>query len=121
MGFIALLFQDFSHVHSFKGHEDRVTAVIFVDGEEPLCISADKGGVICIWGARSPLELTPWKKLSEPKDWRYSGIHALAISGTRYLYTGSGDRSIKAWSLQAIAPQSILLHFIFVIKMKVDT
>lgn len=92
--------QDFSHVHSFKGHEDRVTAVIFVDGEEPLCISADKGGVICIWGARSPLELTPWKKLSEPKDWRYSGIHALAISGTRYLYTGSGDRSIKAWSLQ---------------------
>lgn len=92
--------QDFSHVHSFKGHRDRVTAVVFVDGEEPLCASADKGGVICFWGARHPLDLTPRKTLFEPKDWRYSGIHALATSGTQYLYTGSGDRSIKAWSLQ---------------------
>ncbi|CAL5388559.1 unnamed protein product [Camellia sinensis] len=40
------------------------------------------------------------QKLFEQKDWRYSGIHALAISGTGYLYTGSGDKSIKAWSLQ---------------------
>lgn len=109
MDFIILLFQDFSHVHSFKSHVDRVTAVVFVDGEEPLCVSADKGGVICIWGARYPLDLTPRKTLFEPKDWRYSGIHALAISRTQYLYTGSGDRTIKAWSLQAIP----ILYFPF--------
>jgi WD40 repeat protein len=110
LGFITLFLQDFSHVHSFKGHEDRVTAVVFVDGGEPLCASADKGGVICIWGAKSPFDLIPRKKLFEPKDWRYSGIHALAISGTQYLYSGSGDRTIKAWSLQAM-PQFVFVAF----------
>lgn len=92
--------QDFSFVHTFRGHEDRVTAVIFIDGGEPLCVSADKGGVICIWGARNPLNPSPMKKLFEPKDWRYSGIHALASSENHYLYTGSGDKTIKVWSLQ---------------------
>lgn len=92
--------QDFSFVHTFRGHEDRVTAVIFIDGGEPLCVSADKGGIICIWGARNPLNPSPMKKLFEPKDWRYSGIHALASSENHYLYTGSGDKTIKVWSLQ---------------------
>ncbi|KAL3504264.1 hypothetical protein ACH5RR_034105 [Cinchona calisaya] len=92
--------QDFSHVHAFRSHEHRVTAVVFVDEGEPLCISADNGGVICIWGARIPLDSAPIKKLFEQKDWRFSGIHALAISGSGCLYTGSGDKSIKAWSLQ---------------------
>ncbi|XP_073035438.1 uncharacterized protein [Primulina eburnea] len=92
--------QDFTHVHSFKGHDHRVMAVCFVDGTEPLCISGDNEGVICIWDASFPFNDAPIKKLREQKDWRYSGIHALAVSGTEYLYTGSGDKLIKAWSLQ---------------------
>jgi len=78
-------------------------AVAFVDYGEPLCISGDNGGVICIWRASTPLSPEPLKKLQEQQDWRYSGIHALAFSGSQYLYTGSGDKSIKAWSLQAIS------------------
>ncbi|KAH6800020.1 hypothetical protein C2S52_000484 [Perilla frutescens var. hirtella] len=92
--------QDFTHVHSFNGHEHKVMAVIFVDGEQPLCISGDNEGVICIWEANFPFSEVPMKKLYEDKDWRYSGIHAMANSGTEYLYTGSGDRLVKAWSLQ---------------------
>ncbi|XP_009601310.1 uncharacterized protein [Nicotiana tomentosiformis] len=92
--------QDYSHVHSFKGHEQRVMVVAFVDYEEPLCISGDNGGAICIWRASTPLSPEPLKKLQEQQDWRYSGIHALAVSRSQYLYTGSGDKSIKAWSLQ---------------------
>ncbi|XP_016569707.1 protein translocase subunit SECA2, chloroplastic isoform X2 [Capsicum annuum] len=92
--------QDYSHVHSFKGHEQRVMAVAFVDYGEPLCISGDNSGAICIWGASAPLSPDPVKKLQEQQDWRYSGIHALAVSENQYVYTGSGDRSIKAWSLQ---------------------
>ncbi|KAG8378229.1 hypothetical protein BUALT_Bualt08G0116000 [Buddleja alternifolia] len=92
--------QDFTHVHSFKGHDHRVMAVVFVNGEQPLCISGDNEGVICIWIANFPFPEVPLKKLYEKKDWRYSGIHAMAISGTEYLYTGSGDKLVKAWSLQ---------------------
>lgn len=92
--------QDFTQVHTFKGHEHKVMALIFVDGEQPLCISGDNEGVICIWEASFPFNEEPLKKLHEQKDWRYSGIHALAVSGTEYLYTGSGDKLIKAWSLQ---------------------
>ncbi|CAN4121097.1 unnamed protein product [Withania somnifera] len=92
--------QDYSHVYSFKGHEQRVMAVDFVDYGEPLCISGDNGGAICIWRAISPLSPEPLKKLQEQQDWRYSGIHALAVSGSQYLYAGCGDKSIKAWSLQ---------------------
>ncbi|KAK4429619.1 hypothetical protein Salat_1262500 [Sesamum alatum] len=92
--------QDFSRVHSFKGHEHRVIAVVFVDGEQPLCISGDNENVICIWKATFPFSEEPVRKLHEKKDWRYSGIHAMAVSGTEYLYTGSGDKLVKAWSLQ---------------------
>ncbi|KAG6388645.1 hypothetical protein SASPL_150077 [Salvia splendens] len=92
--------EDFTHVHSFKGHEHKVMSVIFVDGEQQLCISGDNEGVICIWGATFPFSEVPMKKVHENKDWRYSGIHAMANSGTDYLYTGSGDRLVKAWSLQ---------------------
>ncbi|KAL6515509.1 hypothetical protein OROHE_018543 [Orobanche hederae] len=91
---------DYKHVHSFKGHEHRVMAVVFVDGEQPLCISGDNDGVICIWEASFPFSEVPIRKLHEKKDWRYSGIHAMAISGTEHLYTGSGDKLVKAWSLQ---------------------
>ncbi|XP_057795426.1 uncharacterized protein LOC131011664 isoform X2 [Salvia miltiorrhiza] len=92
--------EDFTHVHSFKGHEHKVMSVIFVDGKQPLCISGDNEGVICIWDASFPFSEVPIKKLHENKDWRYSGIHAMTNSGTDYLFTGSGDRLVKAWSLQ---------------------
>ncbi|KAI3931770.1 hypothetical protein MKW98_012180 [Papaver atlanticum] len=92
--------QNFSHMQSLKGHEHRVMAVVFVDAEKPLCISGDSGGGIFVWQVCIPLAQEPLKKWFELKDWRYSGIHALAVSGTEYLYTGSGDKSIKVWSLQ---------------------
>ena len=94
--------QDFTHVHKFIGHEHKVMAVVYADEEQPLCISGDSGGGIFIWGISNPFGQEPIKKLYEQKDWRYSGIHALAISGSGYLYTGSGDKSIKAWSLKVI-------------------
>ncbi|KAJ0024646.1 hypothetical protein Pint_08109 [Pistacia integerrima] len=90
--------QDFSHVHTFKGHEHKVMAVVYVDEEQPLCISGDSGGGIFVWSTSFPLGQEPIKKWNEPKDWRYSGIHALASLG-KYLYTGSGDKTIKVWSL----------------------
>ncbi|WCJ44418.1 zinc ion binding [Euphorbia peplus] len=92
--------EDFSHLHTFKGHEHKVTAVIYVDEGEPLCISCDSGGGIFLWSLTMPLRQEPLKKWFEEKDWRYSGIHALTTAGNGYLYTGSGDRTIKAWSLQ---------------------
>ncbi|XP_074366502.1 uncharacterized protein LOC141707313 isoform X1 [Apium graveolens] len=92
--------EDFTHIHSFKGHDQKVMAVAFVDEEQPLCISGDNGGSICIWGISIPFGEEPIKKLVAEKDWRYSGIHALTVSGSGYFYTGNGDRSIKAWSTQ---------------------
>ena len=75
-------------------------AILVVENGEPLCISGDSGGGICIWSIGTSLTQEPLKKWYEHNDWRYSGIHALAVSGTGYLYSGSGDKSIKAWSLQ---------------------
>ncbi|KAJ1382559.1 Zinc finger, RING-type [Sesbania bispinosa] len=92
--------QDFSHLHTFRGHENKVMALVYVDDEEPLCISGDGGGGIFIWGITAPLRQDPLRKWYEKKDWRFSGIHSLAVSRNLFLYTGSGDRTIKAWSLK---------------------
>ncbi|KAF5749061.1 hypothetical protein HS088_TW04G01022 [Tripterygium wilfordii] len=92
--------QDFSHVHTFKGHEHKVMALVYVDGEQPLCISGDSGGGVFLWNISIPLGQEPSKKWYEEKDWRYSGIHCLTTAGNGYLYTGSGDTSVKAWSLK---------------------
>ncbi|KAF5946919.1 hypothetical protein HYC85_017147 [Camellia sinensis] len=92
------------------GHEHKITAIVFTDEEQPLCISGDGGVGIYIWGITDPFGQEPIKKLFEHKDWRYTGIHALAISGTGYLYTGSGDKSIKAWSLQVMGLYSFCDH-----------
>ncbi|XP_077231656.1 zinc ion binding protein [Tasmannia lanceolata] len=92
--------QDFSHVQSLRGHEHRVMAVVVVDAEKPLCISGDSGGGIFVWEIGASVGKEPLKKWCEHHDWRYSGIHSLAVSGVEYLYSGSGDKSIKAWSLQ---------------------
>lgn len=75
-------------------------ALVYVDEEEPLCITGDSGGGIFIWKATSPFGQDPLRKWYEQKDWRFSGIHALIVSRNLFLYTGSGDRSIKAWSLK---------------------
>lgn len=92
--------QDFSPVHTFEGHEYKIMAIIYVDQEQPLCISGDSGGGIFVWAISIPLGQEPLKKWYEQKDWRYSGIHALCFSKNGYVYTGSGDKSIKAWLLQ---------------------
>ncbi|KAK7351098.1 hypothetical protein VNO77_10280 [Canavalia gladiata] len=92
--------QDFSHLHTFRGHENKVMALVYVDKEEPLCISGDSGGGIFIWGIAAPLRQDPLRKWYEKKDWRFSGIHSLTVSRSLCLYTGSGDRTIKAWSLK---------------------
>ncbi|XP_062101266.1 uncharacterized protein LOC133807123 [Humulus lupulus] len=92
--------QDFSYVHTFEGHEHKVMAIVYVDQEQPLCISGDSGGGIFVWSISATLAQEPLKKWYEQKDWRYSGIHALCFSRHGYVYSGSGDKSIKAWSLQ---------------------
>ncbi|XP_010539675.1 PREDICTED: uncharacterized protein LOC104813679 isoform X2 [Tarenaya hassleriana] len=92
--------QDYSLVHTFKGHEDKVMALVYINGEEPLCVSGDSGGGIFVWSISLPLRQEPLRKWCEPKDWRYSGIHALTFAEDGYLYSGSGDKTIKAWSLQ---------------------
>ncbi|KAB1200189.1 hypothetical protein CJ030_MR0G007880 [Morella rubra] len=92
--------QDFSHVNTFRGHEHRVMALVYV-GDEQLCISADSGGGIFVWSSSFPLGQEPLKKWYEQKDWRYTGIHALTFfSGNGNLYTGSGDKAIKVWSVK---------------------
>lgn len=75
-------------------------ALVYVDEEEPLCISGDGGGGIFVWGIAAPFTQDPLRKWYEQKDWRFSGIHSLAVFRNLFLYTGSGDRTIKAWSLK---------------------
>lgn len=64
-----------------------------------MCISGDSGGGIFVWGTCTPLRQEPLKTFHEDKDWRFSGIHALACRNG-YVYTGSGDRTVKAWSVR---------------------
>lgn len=92
--------QDYSHVHTFRSHEHKITAIVCVDEEQPLCITGDSGGGIFVWSLTVPLSQEPSRKWYEQKDWRFSGIQSMAVSENGYLYTGSGDKSIKAWSLQ---------------------
>lgn len=100
--------QDFTHVHTFEGHEHKVMAIVYVDQEEEsLCISGDSGGGVFVWGTNVPFRKEPLKKWNEHKDWRFSGIHALCFSKSGYLYTGSGDKSIKAWLLQVSCNQGL--------------
>ncbi|KAF9608890.1 hypothetical protein IFM89_012058 [Coptis chinensis] len=85
------------------GHEHRVMSVVFVNANEPLCISGDNGSRIRVWSIGVVLGQEPLKKWYEQKYWRNNRIHALAVSGTEHLYTGSGDKSIKAWTLRVMA------------------
>ncbi|CAN6327456.1 unnamed protein product [Urochloa humidicola] len=93
--------QDFSQVHCLKGHEHKITAIVAVDnGNHSLCISGDSGSGIFIWSVDSILKEEPLYKWYEHNDWIYRGVNCLAVSGTGYLYTGSRDKSVKAWSLE---------------------
>lgn len=83
--------------------------MVYIAEEQPLCVSADIGGGIYVWSIALPLKQDPLKKWYEEKDWRYDGIHALAYSGNGYLYTGGGDKSIKAWSLKVTTFLSIVI------------
>ncbi|KAL4183681.1 hypothetical protein AMTRI_Chr11g156340 [Amborella trichopoda] len=92
--------KDFSHVQFLKGHGHRIVALLVVHAKETLCVSGDSGNNIFVWTISPVLVHEPIKKWSEHNDWRYSGVHALAASGANYLYSGSGDKSIKVWSLE---------------------
>lgn len=93
--------QDFSHVQTLKGHEHKITTIIAVDNDnQSLCISGDSGSGIFVWHVDTSLKQEPLHNWHEHNDWIYRGVHCLAVSGTGYLYTGSRDKSIKAWSLE---------------------
>lgn len=92
--------QDFSLVQTLKGHEHRIMAIVVIDRAQPLCISGDSSSGIFVWHIGTSASQELLKSWYEHNDWRYSGIHSLAVSGTSHLYSGGGDKSIKAWSLQ---------------------
>ncbi|CAM6126816.1 unnamed protein product [Calypogeia fissa] len=84
---------------TLEGHSIVVMALA-VDHNTSRCFSGDTGGKICAWkigeGIAEPL-LATWQ---DHDDWRYTGVASLAVSADEILYSGSGDRTIKAWSLQ---------------------
>jgi WD40 repeat protein len=91
---------DLSYVQYLKGHGHKITAVTAVTNDDwSLCISGDSGSGIFVWCVDSSLKEEPFKSWYEQNDWLYRGVHCLAVSRTSYLYTGSRDKSIKAWSL----------------------
>ncbi|KAI0511627.1 hypothetical protein KFK09_012257 [Dendrobium nobile] len=92
--------QDFSLVQTLKGHEHKIMAMVVVDGAQPLCISGDSSSGIFVWRISNSSSQELLKSWYEHNDWRYSGIHSLVASGTSHLYSGGGDKSVKAWSLQ---------------------
>ncbi|KAG0476907.1 hypothetical protein HPP92_013748 [Vanilla planifolia] len=92
--------QDFSLAQTLKGHEHKIMAMVVVDEALKLCITGDSGSGISVWHIGSSASHELLKNWYEHNDWRYSGIHSLAVSGTSYLYSGGGDKSVKAWSLQ---------------------
>lgn len=85
---------------SLQGHSHMVAALA-VDQNTFQCFSGDTSGKICAWkidgnAADNPLVAT-WQ---EHDDWRYTGVTSLAASADGILYSGSGDRTVKAWSSQ---------------------
>lgn len=107
--------QDDRLMQVLEGHGQRITAVAVHEASN-VCVSGDYGGQICVWNLSmtrsSSAPVTTWQ---EHDDWRYSGVASLVVSSDQVLYSGSGDRTIKAWSLVVInkfychmASQSIL-------------
>ncbi|CAA7404517.1 unnamed protein product [Spirodela intermedia] len=95
--------QDFSLVRTLRGPEHKLMAVVAVNpAGKPMCIAGDSGGGLCAWDVSisDTEEEEPMRRWHHHNDWRYSGVHSLAASESQFLYSGGGDRSIKAWSLQ---------------------
>ncbi|OWM85120.1 hypothetical protein CDL15_Pgr027907 [Punica granatum] len=97
--------QDFSHVHTFRGHEHKIMAVVYVDDEQPLCVTADGGGGIFVWDIGSfPLGNEPLKKCMEGHK---SVVSSLVVSQGA-LYSGSWDGMIRLWCLSDHSPLTVL-------------
>lgn len=93
-----LVEQDYRMVQAFRGHENRITALAVHEASE-LCISGDFRGYLYAWNVASrDNSANPVAVWQEHQDWRYTGVASLAISSDGFLYSGSGDRTIKAWS-----------------------
>eukprot|EP00249_Psilotum_nudum_P016673 c25939_g1_i1 orf=289-2865(+) len=84
-------------LHRLKGHDQKVMALA-AGQRSDLVFSGDYGGEICVWRIGSTTDcIAKWQ---EHQDWRFTGVASLTVSGDGFLYSGSGDRTIKAWSLQ---------------------
>lgn len=84
-----------------------MTSLVLANSNQWL-ISADYGAEIFIWELRHqefrsnsriifPEKIKSWK---DHMDWRFFGVLAMAVSETKVLFTGGGDRTVKAWSLE---------------------
>ncbi|KAI3417659.1 uncharacterized protein J3R85_014340 [Psidium guajava] len=96
--------QDFSHIHSFRGHEHKIMAVIYADGEQQLCVSADSGSGIFVWEIHSPMMEEPLKKCM---DGHKSVVSAL-VACDGVLYSGSWDGTVRLWCLSDHCPLAVL-------------
>ncbi|KAL3688251.1 hypothetical protein R1sor_014560 [Riccia sorocarpa] len=86
---------------TFEGQHTQVILALAVDVESTRCFSGDQSGRICVWQLEEDITtpfLTSWL---EHDDWRFTGVACLAASEDGILYSGSGDRTIKAWSTQS--------------------
>jgi WD40 repeat protein len=94
--------QDHKLQQTLKGHSHMIAALA-VDPNSSTFFSGDNGAHICAWkigdDTSEPLRAT-WK---EHNVWKYTGVASLAVSADGVLYSGSGDRTVKAWSLQVRA------------------
>jgi WD40 repeat protein len=91
--------QDHKLLRTLKGHSHMIAALA-VDPNTFTFFSGDTGANICAWkigNDNSYSQLATWK---EHEDWKYTGVASLAVSADGILYSGSGDRTVKAWSLQ---------------------
>lgn len=109
------------YLASLTGHSLEVLKVLFSDQETGVFASASRDGTITIWNAKKFSEPEYWKRLSDASA---SGVpeledqtkaelmlttlygHAapvtsLAFTGDRTVVSGSEDRSLKIWSIDA--------------------
>eukprot|EP00850_Spirogloea_muscicola_P019037 SM000182S03927 [mRNA] locus=s182:53650:56808:- [translate_table: standard] len=110
-------------LHTLTGHGGRVTALAALEvptggssghSRRWLLASGDHARSVHVWSlpplppladGGGPQELAAWQ---EHGDWRFLGVLALEalphVAGgcteAPLLYSGSGDRTVKAWSLQ---------------------
>lgn len=88
-----------------EGHHTQVVLALAVDPVSMRCFSGDSLGHLCAWRLEEESEeaqtpfLASWQ---EHTDWRYTGVASLAVSGDGVLYSGSGDKTVKAWSSQVL-------------------